>query len=179
MRALLWLLLLAQAGSFDTTFRAGLAALQQNDLSQAREQLESASQMEPRRAHVWLALARVYWKQHETELAGSAAEKAEQLATGDPVSFMASGFSIPRAGTTKKLRTAKPPMRPKHPATQARTRAPSTFICKPPSRKRRSIWRRKSSSARTAPTCATYWAKPTKRMAGTPRQSAKCAKPSG
>src|SRR5947207_2076678 len=46
MRTLLWLLLLAQAGSFDTTFRAGLAALQQNDLSQAREQLESASQME-------------------------------------------------------------------------------------------------------------------------------------
>ena len=44
MRALLWLLLLAQAGSFDTTFRAGLAALQQNDLSQAREQLESAGE---------------------------------------------------------------------------------------------------------------------------------------
>ena len=102
MRALLWLLLLAQAGSFDTTFRAGLAALQQNDLSQAREQLESASQMEPRRAHVWLALARVYWKQHETELAGSAAEKAEQLATGDPVVLHGLGLFYSESGHYEK-----------------------------------------------------------------------------
>src|SRR5258705_124996 len=94
MRVLLWLLLLAQADSFDSTFRAGLAALQQNDLARAREQLESASQMDPRRAHVWLALARVYWKQHETGLAGSAAEKTEQLAAGDPVGLHGLGGDL-------------------------------------------------------------------------------------
>jgi tetratricopeptide (TPR) repeat protein len=102
MRALLCLLLLAQADSFDSTFRAGLAALQQNDLARAREQLESASQMEPRRAHVWLALARVYWKQHETGLAGSAAEKAEQLAAGDPVVLHGLGVFYSESGHYEK-----------------------------------------------------------------------------
>jgi tetratricopeptide (TPR) repeat protein len=102
MRALLWLLLLAQAGSFDTTFRAGLAALQQNDLARARKQLESASQMEPRHAHVWLALAQVYWKQHETALAGSAAEKAGQLAAGDPVILHGLGLFYSESGNYEK-----------------------------------------------------------------------------
>lgn len=102
MLALLWLLLLAQAGSFDTTFRAGLAALQQNDLARAREQLESASRMEPRRAQVWLALAQVYWKQHETATAGSAAEKAGQLAAGDPVILHGLGLFYSESGSYEK-----------------------------------------------------------------------------
>ena len=80
MAALLLLLLLAQSSSFDSTFRAGLQALQQNDLTEARTQLESAAKMEPGRAQVWLALAQTYLKLHDAGLARPAALKAERLA---------------------------------------------------------------------------------------------------
>ncbi len=102
MRTALWLLLLAQSGTFDATFRAGLTALQQNDLVQARAQLESAARMEPHHAQVWLALARVYSKQHETQLAGSAAEKAQQFADGDPVVLHGLGFFYSDSGNYEK-----------------------------------------------------------------------------
>lgn len=85
MRGVLCLLFLAQSNSFDAAFRAGLVALQQNDLAQARLQLESAAGMEPGRAQVWLALAQTYWRSREFKPAKSAAGKAAQLAPEDPV----------------------------------------------------------------------------------------------
>jgi Tfp pilus assembly protein PilF len=82
------LLLLAQSPSFEATLRTGLEALQHNDLVAARVSLEAAK-MQPDQPQVWLALAETYWKVHESKLAGSAAEKAENLAPGDPIIFRA------------------------------------------------------------------------------------------
>jgi tetratricopeptide (TPR) repeat protein len=79
------LLLLAQSGSYEAVFRAGLEALQRGDVVQARTQLESAAKMEPARAQVWLALAQTYWKLNDPKLAAASAQKAGQLAPDDPV----------------------------------------------------------------------------------------------
>jgi tetratricopeptide (TPR) repeat protein len=76
-----WLVLLFFAGQFDVVFRAGLVALNNNDLALAESQLESASKLQPRDAHVWLALAQTYSKLHKLPAAQTAAQKAEALAT--------------------------------------------------------------------------------------------------
>ena len=57
---MLWLVLLFFAGQFDLVFRAGLVALNNNDLVLAESQLESASKLQPRNPKVWLALAQTY-----------------------------------------------------------------------------------------------------------------------
>lgn len=101
-RAALWLLFLAQSGSFDATFRAGLVALHENDLAQARAQLESAAGMEPGRAQVWLALAQTYWKLRDATLAESAAEKAAKLAPGDPLILRGLALFYSESGANEK-----------------------------------------------------------------------------
>jgi tetratricopeptide (TPR) repeat protein len=78
---MLWLVLLLFAGQFEGAFRAGLVALNNNDLVLAESQLESASKLQPRNARVWLALAQTYWKLHKLPAAQTAAQKAEALAT--------------------------------------------------------------------------------------------------
>src|SRR5437868_15155556 len=80
---LLLLLLFYSPADFDATFRDGLLALQQNDLTQAQSQLESAAKMRPDHPRVWVALAQTYWKLHHAEAAESAAFKAEQLGGDD------------------------------------------------------------------------------------------------
>src|SRR6266404_5546346 len=82
---MVWLLLVLFADQFDTTFRAGLIALNQNDLAAAESQLESASRLQPRDARVWLALAQTYWKLHKPELAKQAATRAEDFTTDDAI----------------------------------------------------------------------------------------------
>ena len=71
--------------SFDDEFRKGLVALQHKDLTVARESLERASQLQPANAKVWAALAQVYLGSQQTELANSAAKRAESLSANDPV----------------------------------------------------------------------------------------------
>ena len=78
---MLWLLLLLFADQFDTAFRAGLIALNQNDLRTAESQLEEASKLQPRDPRVWLALAQTYWKLHKKEPAQAAASRAEEFTT--------------------------------------------------------------------------------------------------
>jgi len=77
------ILLLAAAATFDESYRAGLQALQQNHLAEARTQLENAAKAEPRKGRVWLALAQTYWKLQEPTKAVAAAETAASLASGD------------------------------------------------------------------------------------------------
>ncbi len=72
-----WLLLLLAAGTFEEAFRAGLVALNKNDLAAAESRLEEASKLQPGDARVWLALARVYWKLGKQPSAQSAARRAE------------------------------------------------------------------------------------------------------
>ena len=70
---MIWLLLVLFAGQFETTFRAGLLALNENNLTVAESQLETASQLQPRDPRVWLALAQTYRKLHKSPAAETAA----------------------------------------------------------------------------------------------------------
>jgi len=71
------------AQSFEDEFRRGLVSLSGNDLVQARQNLESASRLQPENALVWAALAQTYLRGKDTALANEAAGKASRLATGD------------------------------------------------------------------------------------------------
>jgi tetratricopeptide (TPR) repeat protein len=77
------ILLLAASTSFDESYRAGLRALQQNRLEEARRNLESASKAAPENGRVWLALAQTYWKLQESGKANEAAERAAKLGAHD------------------------------------------------------------------------------------------------
>ncbi len=69
--------------TFDESYRAGLQALQQNHLAEARANLESAAKSGHGNARVWLALAQTYWKLKETGKADEAADRALSLSSGD------------------------------------------------------------------------------------------------
>jgi Flp pilus assembly protein TadD len=78
------LLLWAGQTSFETLFRSGLAALQDNQVATAQAQLEAASKLKPDNPHVWLALAHTYHKLDKAAAAESAIGKAASLAGNDP-----------------------------------------------------------------------------------------------
>jgi tetratricopeptide (TPR) repeat protein len=82
---MVWLLLVLFADQFDTSFKAGLIALNENNLQVAESQLEAASQLHPQDSRVWLALAQTYFKLHKLPAAEAAAGKAEALATDSVV----------------------------------------------------------------------------------------------
>ena len=77
------IVLLAYATTFEESYRAGLQALATNRLADAKLNLEAAAAVEPARSRVWLALARTYWKLHESGKANEAADKAARLAGSD------------------------------------------------------------------------------------------------
>jgi tetratricopeptide (TPR) repeat protein len=77
------LLLLTAASTFEETYRAGLLALQRNDLSSAREKLLAAADLSPSNGGVWIALAEVYAKTGNLHEATETAAKAAALAPGD------------------------------------------------------------------------------------------------
>src|SRR5260370_26171836 len=78
-------LLLLFFADFDSAFRAGLIALQQNNLGVAEQQLEAASKLEPKDSRVWLELAQTYWKLDKTSAAQAAAKNAETFAKDNNV----------------------------------------------------------------------------------------------
>jgi len=77
-------LLLSVAADFDTVFKAGLAALNQNDLAGAQTQLESAVKLAPTRGDALLALAQVYFRQGKLDLALQSAKRSERVSVKDP-----------------------------------------------------------------------------------------------
>src|SRR5262245_12132231 len=87
MRLGLLLLLAASAFSatFEESFRAGLLALQRNDLAAAESNLEAAAKLQPENGRVWVALSQTYRKQNQSAKAGVAASKASALGRTDPV----------------------------------------------------------------------------------------------
>ena len=87
MRLGLLLLFAASAFSatFEESFRAGLLALQRNDLSAAQTNLEAAAKLEPGNGRVWVALSQTYRKLKEGSKAEAAAAKAETLGRTDPM----------------------------------------------------------------------------------------------
>jgi tetratricopeptide (TPR) repeat protein len=72
-----WALFLFLSGQFDTTFRDGLVALNQNNLAAAKAKLEAAAELEPKDPRVWLALAQTYGKLGDVPEARRAAGRVE------------------------------------------------------------------------------------------------------
>jgi tetratricopeptide (TPR) repeat protein len=97
------LFLFASAGSFDQLLRAGLAALNANDLPAAQSQLEAATKADPRRPQAWVALAQTYFKLKKPELANSAALRAESLVPADPVILQGLAFFYSETGNFDKV----------------------------------------------------------------------------
>jgi tetratricopeptide (TPR) repeat protein len=73
----------AQPASFDDELRRGLLALQNNNLTEAKQSLEEASRLQPANPKVWLGLAQAYLRSKQTGQASAAAKRAETLAEDD------------------------------------------------------------------------------------------------
>ena len=101
MLALL-LLLFADPVSFDSAFRAGLTALRQNQLAEARVQLEAASKLKPTDPRVWLALAQTYRKLKEDASSLAAISRAESLAGNDTATLHGLAFLYSETGNYEK-----------------------------------------------------------------------------
>src|ERR1022692_4938389 len=102
MLPLILVLWWAGQSSFDTLFRSGLAALQENQLATARAQLEAASKLKPDNPHVWLALGHTYHKLHKAGAAESAIGKAASLAGNDPTALKGLAFFYSETGNYEK-----------------------------------------------------------------------------
>src|SRR3954465_5301065 len=72
----------AQVGSL---LQQGLAALQQGRLQEARENLETASKLDPQNAYAWTSLAETYLRLKDRKRASAAAETAEKVGSQDPI----------------------------------------------------------------------------------------------
>ncbi|MGA2135368.1 MAG: tetratricopeptide repeat protein [Bryobacteraceae bacterium] len=84
----MWMLLLlfwANPSSFDTALRAGLEALQSNNLQLARARLEEASAIQPQNPQALLGLAQTYWRLRLPDQAHAAAARAQSAAPNNPV----------------------------------------------------------------------------------------------
>jgi len=96
------LLLWADPAAFENTLRAGLEALQANNLPVARARLEDASHMLPASPQVWMGLAQTYWKLKLPDLARSAAAKAESAAPESPVVLHGLAYFYSESGDPAK-----------------------------------------------------------------------------
>src|SRR5207302_7727455 len=96
-----WVLLLLFAGEFETNFKAGLVALNENHLAAAESQLQAASQLQPRNPQVWLALAQTYWKERKLPEAAGAAKNAETFGK-DPTVLHGLGLYYSQSGNYSK-----------------------------------------------------------------------------
>jgi len=101
MLALL-LFLWADPASFESAYRAGLTALEQNQLPAAKAQLETASQLKPADPRVWLALAQTYRRLKQDGTFQAALAKAESLAGNDPVALHGLAFLYSETGKYAK-----------------------------------------------------------------------------
>ena len=73
-----------QAANLEDLFRQGVVALADNQLELARTRLEDASKLAPADPRIWLALAQVYLKESDKDLAENAASEVISLAGDDP-----------------------------------------------------------------------------------------------
>ena len=103
MFATLVVVLLAQTVPLEDSYRAGLLALNRNELAEAENDLEAAGKLHPQDARVWLALAQAYWKDKRTELSGAALSKAEQFAGDDATVFQGIVFLASERGEPKRV----------------------------------------------------------------------------
>lgn len=104
---LAFFLFLAASPTFEESFRAGLIALQRNDLNAAAENLVAAAKLAPANGRVWVALAQTYWKRKENEKAEEAARKAATLAPSDALVFSTLAIYYGESGQTLKAAEAE------------------------------------------------------------------------
>jgi tetratricopeptide (TPR) repeat protein len=108
-------LLLAASPTFEESFRAGLLALQRNDLNAAEANLGAAAKLAPNNGRVWVALAQTYSKLKKGGKAEEAAAKAETLGPADPVVlstlaiYYAESGQIPKAADAQAKYAAMTP----------------------------------------------------------------------
>jgi tetratricopeptide (TPR) repeat protein len=100
-------LLLAAPATFEETFRAGLLALQRNDLNAAQTNLEAAAALAPTNGRVWVALSQTYWKLKENVKADAAAAKAETLGPRDPLVLSSLAIFYSESGQTLRAADAQ------------------------------------------------------------------------
>ena len=93
-------LLLAASPTFEESFRAGLLALQRNDLDAAAANFGAAAKLAPNNGRVWVALAQTYWKQKESGKADRAASKAAGLGEADPLVLSTLAIYYSESGQT-------------------------------------------------------------------------------
>lgn len=86
------------ANEMSPTLKAGLTALQSNDLETARTKLEQAARETPTDPRVWMGLAQTYRKLAMGDESDQAAGKAESLAPDDPVVLHAMAMYYAEAG---------------------------------------------------------------------------------
>ena len=77
--------LLAASTTFEESFRAGLLALQRNDLPAAETNLTAAAKLAPGNGRVWVALAQTYRKLNEKAKADEAVQQALKAGGNDPL----------------------------------------------------------------------------------------------
>ncbi len=101
--------------TFEDSFRAGLVALQNNDLQAAEANLEAARHLQPSNGRVWIALAQTHRKLHHDEKAQMAADNAARLAPADPpvlrslvIYYSESGALLKAAGAQARLAALTP-----------------------------------------------------------------------
>jgi len=100
-------LLLAASPTFEESFRAGLLALQRNDLPVAAANLGAAAKREPNNGRVWVALAQTYWKQKDPPKADDAAAKAALHGSSDAVVQSSLAIYYSESGQTLKAAEAQ------------------------------------------------------------------------
>ena len=101
------LLLLAASPTFEESFRAGLLALQRNDLAAAAANLEAAARLAPNNGRVWVALAQTYWKQKDSRRADDAAAKAALHGAADALVQSSLAIYYSESGQTLKAAEAQ------------------------------------------------------------------------
>ena len=96
--------------TFEESFRAGLLALQRNDLNAAETNLEAAAKLAPGNGRVWVALSQTYWKLKENVKADAAAAKAETLAPRDPLVLSSLAIYYAESGRAAESRRCAGPI---------------------------------------------------------------------
>ncbi len=98
---------LAVCTTFEESFRAGLIALQNNQLEAAESSFQEAANLAPANGRVWVALSQTYWKLQENAKAESAALKASALSPKDPVVLQGLAIYYSESGQTLKAAQAQ------------------------------------------------------------------------
>jgi len=122
------IVLLAASATFEESFRAGLVALQRNDLVAAKSGLETASKMNPGNARVWIALAQTYRKVGDPRAAAMAVNKAEALGGKDPVVQSSLAIYWDEAGEPVKAADALARYSELVPGREAREKAEAKYF---------------------------------------------------